>query len=458
MTIQTAVRTLSGALGDRLVTSEAVRDHHGRDESYYPAMPPDAVAFPASTEEVAEIVKICAADRCPIIPWGVGTSLEGHALAVQGGVTLDLSRMDRVLEVAQADMLAVVQPGVTREALNAHIRDTGLFFPVDPGANATLGGMASTRASGTNAVRYGTMRDNVLAAEVVLADGRVIRVGTRARKSSAGYDLKNLFVGSEGTLGIFTELTVKLHGVPEQITAATCAFDTVEGAIAAAIQTVQMGVPVARMEFMDEMSIRACNAYAKTDLPEKPHLFLEFHGSESGAAEQAQTFGDIAEEHGGQGFRWTANAEQRAALWKARHNMYFAGLALAPGHRAVSTDVCVPISRLAEALLTARRDIDESPIIGNLLGHVGDGNFHAGLLVHPDRPEDLAEAKRLSGKWNLLALELGGTITGEHGIGMGKKAWMTAEHGEAWGLMADLKRTLDPQNILNPGKLVEING
>ena len=457
MTIQTAIKTLSGALGDRLAVSEAIRAHHGRDESYFPPQLPDAVVFPTSTAEVAEIVRICAAEGCPIVPWGVGTSLEGHALAFHGGVTMDMSRMDQVLEVVPEDMLAVVQPGVTREALNAFIRDTGLFFPVDPGANATLGGMAATRASGTNAVRYGTMRDNVLAAEAVLADGRVIRVGTRARKSSAGYDLKNLLVGSEGTLGIFTELTVKLHGVPESITAATCAFDTVEGAISAAIQTVQMGIPVARMEFMDEMSIRACNAYAKTNLPEKPHLFLEFHGTEAGAAEQAAMFGDIAGENGGEGFKWTADAAERAALWKARHNMYFAGLALAPGHRAVSTDVCVPISRLAEALLTARRDIDESPLVGNLLGHVGDGNFHAGLLVHPDRPEDLEEAKRLAGKWNMLAISLGGTCTGEHGIGRGKRAYMAAEHGIAWGVMAEIKRTLDPQNILNPGKVVEIN-
>ena len=457
MTVDTALKALAPAFGDRLSTAEAIRAHHGEDGSYYPALLPDAVLFPESTEEVAEILRICHAEGCPVIPWGVGTSLEGHTLPFHGGVTLDLSRMDKVLEVHEEDLDAVVQPGVTREALNEHLRHTGLFFPVDPGANATIGGMAATRASGTNAVRYGTMRDNVLAAEVVLADGRVIRVGSRARKSSAGYDLKNLMVGNEGTLGVFTEVTVRLYGTPESITAATCAFDTIEGAVNAVIQTIQLGIPVARIEFLDEVSIQAVNAHSKLGLPEKPHLFLEFHGTEAGAAEQAEMFGEIAAEHGGGDFAWTATPEDRARLWKARHQIYFAGVAMQPGARPMSTDVCVPISRLAEALLTARRDLDESHLLGNLVGHVGDGNFHAGILLRPDAPEDLEEAKRLAEKWNRLAVSLGGTITGEHGVGRGKRAYMKAEHGDAYAVMADLKRTLDPKNILNPGKVVEIN-
>jgi D-lactate dehydrogenase (cytochrome) len=457
MTIQTAITALESGFADRLSTAEAIRAHHGEDGSYYPAILPDAVLFQESTEEVAEIVKICAKEGCPIIPWGVGSSLEGHTLPFHGGVTLDMSRMDKVLEVVEEDLLAVVQPGVTREALNAELRHTGLFFPVDPGANATLGGMAATRASGTNAVRYGTMRDNVLAAEAVLADGRVIRVGSRAKKTSAGYDLKNLLVGSEGTLGIFTELTVKLYGVPEAITAATCAFDSVEGAVSSVITAIQLGIPVARIEFLDEMSIRGVNNYSKLGLPEKPHLFLEFHGTEAGAAEQAEMFGEIAAENGAGDFAWTATPEERAKLWKARHDIYFAGISLQPGAKPMSTDVCVPISRLAEALLTAQADIAESPLMGNLVGHVGDGNFHAGLLIRPDHPEDLEEAKRLAAKWNRLAVSLGGTITGEHGVGRGKRAYMADEHGEGYRVMAELKRAMDPKNILNPGKVVEIN-
>ncbi len=457
MTIQTAISALGASFAERLSTAEAIRAHHGEDGSYYSAILPDAVLFPESAEEVAEIVKICAAEGCPLIPWGVGSSLEGHTLPFHGGVTLDMSRMDRVLEVVEEDLLAVVQPGVTREALNTELRHTGLFFPVDPGANATLGGMAATRASGTNAVRYGTMRENVLAAQAVLADGRIIRVGSRARKTSAGYDLKNLLVGSEGTLGVFTELTVKLYGVPEAITAATCAFDGVEGAVDAVIQAIQLGIPVARIEFLDEVSIRGVNNYSKLDLPEKPHLFLEFHGTEAGAAEQAEMFGEIAAENGGGDFAWTATAEERAKLWKARHDIYFAGISLQPGAKPMSTDVCVPISRLAEALLTAQADIAESHLLGNLVGHVGDGNFHAGLLLRPDHPEDLEEAKRLAGKWNRLAVSLGGTITGEHGVGRGKRAYMADEHGDGYLVMAELKRALDPKNILNPGKVVEIN-
>ncbi|MGM0583078.1 MAG: FAD-binding oxidoreductase [Pseudomonadota bacterium] len=457
MTIQTAITALQGLLGDRLSTAEIIREHHGHDESWHPDALPDAVAFPETTEEVSEIVKVCAAEGCPITPWGVGTSLEGHALAVRGGISLDLSRMDRVLEVHPEDMDAVVQPGLTREALNEHLRDTGLFFSVDPGANATLGGMAATRASGTNAVRYGTMRDNVMALQAVMADGRIIRTGSRARKSSTGYDLKGLLVGSEGTLGIITELTVRLWGVPEGITAATCAFDTVEGAVDSVIQAIQMGVPVARIEFLDEASIRAVNDWADLGLADKPHLFLEFHGTPEGVKEQAEIFGEIAEDHGGQGFRWTANAEERGKLWKARHNFFYAFRAKHPGRKGISTDVCVPISRLAEAVTTARRDIEASGVDGALIGHVGDGNFHAGLLFTPGDEGELAEVKRLSAKWAELALELGGTVSGEHGIGVGKKPYMAAEHGEALHVMAAVKRALDPLDILNPGKMLDLN-
>ncbi|MEO0680106.1 MAG: FAD-linked oxidase C-terminal domain-containing protein [Pseudomonadota bacterium] len=457
MTIQTAIKSLDASFGDRLSTAEAVRAHHGEDGSYYPPILPDAVLFPQSAEEVSEIVKICAAEGCPIIPWGVGTSLEGHTLPFHGGVTLDMSRMDQVLEVLQEDMLAIVQPGVTREGLNEWIRDTGLFFPVDPGANATLGGMSATRASGTNAVRYGTMRENVLAAQAVLADGRIVRVGSRAKKTSAGYDLKNLLVGSEGTLGIFTELTVKLYGVPESITAATCAFDSVEGCVDAVIMAIQMGIPLARVEFLDEFTIASINHYSQMGLPEKPHLFLEFHGTEAGAAEQAEMFGEIASDHGAGSFEWTSNAEERNRLWKARHNVYFAGLSMRPGSKPLSTDVCVPISRLAEALLTARADVEASNLMGGIAGHVGDGNFHVGLLLDPKAPEELEEAKRLCAKWNADAIRMGGTITGEHGVGRGKRAWMSDEHGDGYSVMAELKRALDPGNILNPGKVVELN-
>jgi D-lactate dehydrogenase (cytochrome) len=457
MTIQTAIDRLSARFGDRLSTSDAIRDHHGRNEAYYPFTPPDAVVFPETTEEVSELVMICADEGCPVVPWGVGTSLEGHALAIKGGITVDMSRMDKVLAIHPEDMDAVVQPGVTRTRLNDELRATGLFFSVDPGADATLGGMAATRASGTTAVRYGTMRENVLALEAVLADGRIIRTGTRARKSSAGYDLKNLLVGSEGTLGIITELTVRLFGQPEAISAATCAFDDFEGAVNTVITTIQMGIPMARMEFVDEATVRGFNIYDKTDLPEKPHLFIEFHGSEAGVKEQAETFGEIAAENGGEGFKWTDTTEARNALWKMRHNVAYSMLALNPGSRALTTDICVPISRLAEAVARSRADIDDSPLIGAIVGHVGDGNFHCGYLVDPANADEVKEAKRLARKLNKMALELGGTVTGEHGVGIGKKEYMVEEHGDAYAIMGDIKRMLDPKNILNPGKMVEIN-
>ncbi|MEO0999645.1 MAG: FAD-linked oxidase C-terminal domain-containing protein [Pseudomonadota bacterium] len=457
MTITAAIEELSALLGERLSTAPSVIGLHAEDESHYGAMPPDAVAFPETTEEVSRIAAICHAHGCPIIPWGVGTSLEGHALAFQGGVTVDTSRMDRVLAVHPEDLDAVVQPGVTREALNTELRATGLFFPIDPGANATIGGMAATRASGTTAVRYGTMRENVMAMEVVLADGRVIRTGSRARKSSAGYDLTKLFIGSEGTLGIITELTVRLHGQPEAISAAICDFPSIDAAVDTVIATIQMGVPMARIEFVDEASIRGFNIHAGTSMPERPHLFLEFHGSEAGVAEQAETMGAIAAEHGAGTFEWATKPEDRNRLWHMRHNGLYAALALRPGSRAMVTDVCVPISALAEAVKETAEEIAASPLEGPIVGHVGDGNFHSALLFRPDAPEELAEAKRLAASMNARALRLGGTVTGEHGIGRGKMGYMAEERGEAVAVMAAIKRTLDPANILNPGKVVEVN-
>ncbi|QDL90494.1 FAD-binding protein [Paroceanicella profunda] len=453
----TAIARLRNLLGDRLSTSDAIRDHHGQNESYYPVTLPDAVAFPASTEEVSAVMTICHEEGCPVVAWGTGTSLEGHALAFRGGITLDLSRMDKVLQVNDEDLDVVIQPGVTREALNTELRATGLFFPIDPGANASLGGMAATRASGTTAVRYGTMKDNVLALEVVLADGRVIRTGTRARKSSAGYDLTRLMVGSEGTLGIITELTLKLHGQPEAISSAICAFDGIDAAVSAVQMVIQMGIPVARIEFVDAMSIRGFNVHAGTAMPEMPHLFLEFHGSEGAVAEQAERVGEIVAEFGGGDFQWTNKPEERNALWHMRHNAYYAAKALRPGCWVLTTDVCVPISRLAEAVTVTRADIDASALEATILGHVGDGNFHCAILVDPDSPAELAEARELAHRMNARALAMGGTVTGEHGVGLGKMKYMDEEHGAAWAVMAQIKRALDPSNILNPGKMVEVN-
>ncbi|MEM8788286.1 MAG: FAD-linked oxidase C-terminal domain-containing protein [Pseudomonadota bacterium] len=457
MTIETAVENLRKALGTHFATSDAVRTLHGQNESYFAETLPDGVAFPGSTEDVQRIVRICAEHSCPIVPWGTGTSLEGNALAVRGGISLDMSRMDRIVAVHREDLDAVVQPGVTREALNTHLRDTGLFFPVDPGANASLGGMAATRASGTTAVRFGTMRENVLALEVVTADGRIIRTGSRARKSAAGYDLTKLIVGSEGTLGIITELTLRLQGQPEATSAAICRFDDIDGAVQTVIQTIQMGVPMARIEFVDHVTVRGLNNYFKTDYPEAPHLFLEFQGSEPAVREQAETVGEIAAEHGGEGFQWSARAEDRSKLWKMRHNAYYAQKALKPGCWAVTTDVCVPISRLAEAVTATRADLDASPLIAPMLGHVGDGNYHAAILVEPGNEKELSIAKDLAARMNLRSLEMGGTVTGEHGVGQGKMRFMEAEHGPGWQVMGEIKRALDPANILNPGKVVQLN-
>ncbi|MDH5797338.1 MAG: FAD-binding protein [Paracoccaceae bacterium] len=457
MTTSDALSELTTLLGNRLSRSKSDLDAHGQSETHFRPMPPDAVAYPETTEEVAEIVKICARHGCPVIGWGAGTALEGHGLALRGGVTVDFQKMARILEVNAQDMDVRVQPGITRQDLNTQLRDTGLFFPIDPGANASLGGMASTRASGTTAVRYGTMRDNVLGLTVVLADGRIIHTGTRARKSAAGYDLTGLFVGAEGTLGLITELTLRLHGQPEAVSAAVCAFDDMDAAVDAVTATIQMGVPMARIEFVDEMSAEAVNKYSGMAFPLKPHLLVEFHGSPVATAEDAKRFGEIVEEFGGADFQWATRQEDRNQLWDMRHKAYWAILALRPGSTAIVTDICVPISRLAEAVKETQAEIAASIIDGPILGHVGDGNFHAILLVDRAKPEEMQAAKVLAANMAERSLRMGGTITGEHGVGMGKLDYMPREHGEAWGVMAEIKRALDPDNIMNPGKMVQIN-
>jgi D-lactate dehydrogenase (cytochrome) len=449
------VAELSLSLGDRFSTTAAVRDHHSRDESYRAPAAPDAVCFPITTEEVREIVNRCARYRIPVISFGAGTSLEGHVIAPRGGVCLDMTRMNRVLRVAAEDMDATVEAGITRKQLNHALRDTGLCFFIDPGADATIGGMTATRASGTTAVRYGTMKDNVLGLTVVLADGRVIRTGGRARKSSAGYDLTRLFVGSEGTLGVITEITLRLHLVPEAISAAVCSFATMAGAVDTATAVIQAGIPVARIELLDEPAIDAVNHFAGLDLPVTPTLFFEFHGvSEANVVEQAQLAEAAAGAHGGQGFQWATQAEDRSRLWKARHEAYYAILAWRPGTKGWTTDVCVPISRLTEAVLAAKKDLSESSLKGALVGHVGDGNFHMVYLVDPAGAGEIEEARRLSDRMVLRALEAGGTCTGEHGIVMGKMEYLVREHGEAVEIMRDLKHALDPLNLMNPGKML----
>jgi len=449
-----AIAELAALLGERLSTAPAVREQHGHDESYHATEPPDAVAFARGTEEVARIVRICARHRVPVIPFGTGTSLEGHVAARYGGVSVDLSQMNRILRVSQGDLDCTVEAGVTRKQLNAHLRDMGLFFPIDPGADASLGGMTATRASGTNAVRYGTMRENVLGLTVVLADGRIIRTGGRARKSAAGYDLTRLFVGSEGTLGVITEVTLRLHGVPEAISAAVAAFPTIGDAVQTVIQTIQSGIPVARIELLDEVQMDAVNRYAKLDYPVQPTLFFEFHGTERGVAEQAEMVQAIAAEFGAGDFRWTAQTEDRNRLWQARHNAYYAGLALRPGAKGWATDVCVPISRLADCIVDTKRDVEESGLLAPIVGHVGDGNFHLCFVLDPADPEEMARAKALNERMVLRALEMGGTCTGEHGIGYGKMDFLTAEHGDAVAVMRQLKLALDPDGIMNPGKVL----
>ncbi|PHP28115.1 FAD-binding oxidoreductase [Limimaricola cinnabarinus] len=449
-----AIAALAPLLGDRLTTARAAREQHGANEAHHPAAPPDAVAFPETTQEVAEILRAAHAHGCPVTAIGAASSLEGHHLAIEGGIGLSLARMDRILAVHAEDMDAVVQPGVTRRRLNEELRATGLMFPVDPGADASLGGMAATRASGTTAVRYGTMRDNVLALEVVLADGRIIRTGSRARKSSAGLDLTRLMIGSEGTLGIITEMTLKLHGQPEAVSAATCRFGSVADAVDCVIATIQSGLAVARIELLDEMMLRGFNAYQNSDLPEAPHLFVEFHGSPAGVGEQAQAFGDLAGEFGAMGVRWTDRAEECRELWHMRHQAHYATGALDPGKRTLATDVCVPISRLAEAVTHAQALARELSLTSTIVGHVGDGNFHCGLRVDPGDAEEMARLHRFTDALAENALRLGGTVTGEHGIGFGKIGYMAAEHGEAVAVMRTLKSALDPKGILNPGKML----
>ena len=446
---------LRSVLGERLSTAEAVRAQHGKDESYHEPHPPDAVAFPAGTDEVVAIVRACARHGVPIVPFGVGTSLEGGVGALQGGLCIDTSRLDRILRISADDMDATVEAGVTRKRLNSALRDTGLFFPIDPGADATIGGMAATRASGTNAVRYGTMRENVLNLKVVLADGSVVTTAKRARKSAAGYDLTRLFVGSEGTLGVITEVTLRLYGIPEAMAAAVCAFPSVDAAVRACIATIQAGVPVARVELLDEAQMSACVRYARLDYAVAPTLFLEFHGSAAGVREQAETVEAIAAEHGGAGFRWAAKAEDRSRLWQARHDALYAALALRPGARAWSTDVCVPISRLADCIAETRADLAQSPVPATIVGHVGDGNFHVIFLIDPGRPAEFAEAQRLNERLVRRALAMDGTSTGEHGVGAGKRAWIAEEYGLAGAaLMRTLKSALDPLDLMNPGKVI----
>jgi D-lactate dehydrogenase (cytochrome) len=453
--IETALGILKQKFGERLQTGQSIREQHGHTTTWIANELPDGVVFARSTEEVAEVVKVCAAHRVPIIAYGTGTSLEGHVNAPLGGISLDLSQMDRVLAVNAGDLDCRVQPGVTREALNTHLRDQGLFFPIDPGANASLGGMAATRASGTNAVRYGTMRDNVISIEAVMADGRIIRTASRARKSSAGYDLTRLLVGSEGTLGIITELTLRLQGIPEAISAARCSFPSVSAASETVMAVIQYGLPVARIELLDAQMVGAVNRYSKLSLPETPLLLLEFHGSEAGVVEQAETFGALAEEFGGTGYEATTSLEERNRLWQARHDAYWAMLQIRPGCTAVATDVCVPISRLAEAVGAAEARATELGLQAPTVGHAGDGNFHATVLVDRENPDERARAKEFVSWLNDLAISMDGTCTGEHGIGQGKRPYLVRELGAATiDTMAAIKRALDPENILNPGKIL----
>jgi D-lactate dehydrogenase (cytochrome) len=448
------IAALKARFAERCSTALVVREQHGRDESSFAAPPPSAVVFAESTADVAEAVKLAAQYQVPVIPFGVGTSLEGHLLAVQGGISIDVSRMNKVLSINAEDLTVTVQAGVTRKQLNEEVKSTGLFFPIDPGADATLGGMSATRASGTNAVRYGTMRENVLALEVVTASGEVIRTGTRAKKSSAGYDLTRLMVGSEGTLGVITEVTVKLYPLPEAISAAICSFPSIEAAVRTTIQIIQLGVPIARVELIDSNTVRMVNAYAKLGLREEPMLLMEFHGSPSSVKEQAETVQEIAADLGGNAFEWASTPEERTRLWTARHNAYFAAIQSKPGCRAISTDTCVPISRLADCLLDSVSEADASGIPYFLVGHVGDGNFHFGYLIDPDKPEERATAEALNHTLVARALSLEGTCTGEHGVGLHKMDFLVTEAGNgAVNMMRTIKRALDPLNIMNPGKI-----
>jgi len=448
------IASLHQLLGDRLSTAALVREKHGKDASWHPCVPPDAVAFAQSTEEVSEIIKLCARHKVPVIPFGSGTGLEGHIVALRGGVCIDVSQMNRILQINAGDLDATVQAGVTHGQLNDHLRETGLFFSVDPGANATLGGMAATRASGTTAVRYGTMRENVLSLMVVLPDGRVIRTARRARKSSAGYDLTRLFVGSEGTLGVITEVTVRLYGVPAAISAATCSFPSIDVAVKTVIQTIQAGIAVARIEFADAAAMDSMIRYSKLELPVAPMLWMEFHGTENGVAEQAKMVQMIATDHGGSHFVWATKPEDRSKLWQARHDAYFAGKAAWPGTECWATDVCVPISQLAECITETQKDLAASFLPAGIVGHAGDGNFHVGFMLNPNEPKEIVEAERLNQRLVHRALSLDGTCTGEHGVGCGKIDFLIAEHGDAMSVMRAIKKAIDPDNIMNPGKIL----
>ena len=451
------IAALAPRYGNRLVTSQAVRAQHGHTTTWIPNQPPDAVVFPQATEEVQEIVRLCARHRVPVVAFGTGTSLEGQVNAPRGGICLDFRDMNRVLAVHVEDLDCVIEPGITRKALNEHLRDSGLFFPIDPGADASLGGMAATRASGTNAVRYGTMKDNVLALKAVLASGEVVTTARRAKKSSAGYDLTRLMVGSEGTLGIITELTLRLSGIPEAIASGVCPFPSVEAACNAAILTIQSGIPVARIELLDALQVRACNLYSQLSLPEVPMLFVEFHGTEASVAEQSQRFGEIAGELGGGPFDWAVRAEDRSRLWQARHDAYWAAQRLRPGSQALSSDVCVPISRLAECVVATQQDAAQSGLLAPIVGHVGDGNFHMLLMLDLNDRDEIERAEGLLERLVDRALAMDGTCTGEHGIGQGKMKYLNAEHGApALDAMRAIKRALDPLDILNPGKIFSV--
>ena len=453
--VATVVAALAARFGNRLVTSQSVREQHGNTLTWVTNQPPDAVVFPESTADVQDIVRLCAKHKVPVIPYGTGTSLEGQLNAPAGGISIDFRDMNRVLSVQAEDLTCVIEPGVTRKALNEHLRDQGVFFPIDPGADASLGGMAATRASGTNAVRYGTMKDNVLALKVVTATGEVMQTARRAKKSASGYDLTRLIVGSEGTLGVITELTLKLAGIPEAIASGICPFPTVEAACNATILTIQAGIPVARIELLDALQVKASNAYSKLTLPETPMLFVEFHGTDAGVAEQSRRFGEIAEELGGGPFEWATKPEDRTRLWQARHDAYWAGRALRPGASPLATDVCVPISRLAECVTETQRDIAEAGFLGPIAGHVGDGNFHVTLLVDMQDQREIERTEALLERLVERALAMDGTCTGEHGVGQGKMKYLLAEHGpDALAAMRAIKQALDPDNILNPGKIV----
>ncbi len=452
-----ALKELKELLGKRLNGSPSDREVHGSSETHFGLFPPDAVAYVHTNNEVQELVRICARHGCPLIGWGTGTSLEGHTSAIRGGVSVDFTQMAKVLQINVEDMNVVIEPGLTRQKLNEDLRSTGLFFPVDPGANASLGGMAATRASGTTTVKYGSMKSNVLSLGIVLANGQFIQTGNSAPKSSAGYDLTSLFTGSEGTLGLITELTLRLHPQPEAISAGIVAFDDINSAVGAVIQTMQFSLPMARIEFVDAATSIAFNAFSGAEMPEKPHLLFELHGSEDTVTSGAEMFQHICSENGGKNYRWSVKTEERMALWAMRHKALYAILASKPGRRSLVTDICVPLSKLGEAVSETSKDIDKSSIEGPILGHVGDGNFHAILLIDPDSPRDKEEAFRLSDRMIQRALELGGTCSGEHGVGMGKLKYMEAQYGYGWEVMGQIKRQLDPLNIMNPGKLVRQN-